>query len=215
MADDRTDEKGAVGGAHTADLPPPAGPPGADPTAIPGRAQLDGSVADLVAAILGRPDGDQAELFDLSDDDVDQDLPIKAAETSIATRRARGRPKGATNRRNADLFDYLEACGFRDPAVTLAAIQSTNPVDLAQELGLKPEDALKAVIKAAEALMPYKYARKPQELTVTERGVHLFVAGTMDVPGGPDDATLSIHGEAKTIENQSVSDADTVRPQDD
>lgn len=144
--DDETAEKGAPGATH---------------------ADLAASVA-AIAGELARPDGDQLDLIDGSPDLDGRDGLAKAANSIAAERRGRGRPPGSANKRNAAVFDYLEALGHRDPAVTLSMIQTADTKELARALGLDSAKGRAAVfatqVRAAEALMPFKYARKPQQL---------------------------------------------------
>ena len=152
------DDDGAKGylGAHTR-----AAPGAAEAAAQPIEADQRDDVADLLDLIEGSPDL----------------LPIgglaEAAEHHAAQRRGRGRPKGSANRRNTSLFDYLEALGHRDPAVTLSMWQTADTKALAIALGLGVSDkTLLAVaalqVKAAAELLPYKYAKKPQQLELPD-----------------------------------------------
>lgn len=120
--------------------------------------------------------GDDADLLDLVDGSPDL-LPLgglaQAAEHHAAQRRGRGRPKGSANKRNTSLFEYLEALGHRDPAVTLSMWQTADTQALALALGVgTAPKALLAVaglqVKAAAELLPYKYAKKPQQLELPD-----------------------------------------------
>ena len=126
---------------------------------------------DLAAAVSQIRDDIEAdpEQFELIAEDIEPlDQLEKIADQTLSGRRARerGRPKGATNKRNDKVFDYLEACGHRDPATTLSLLQSADTLALAKALKMKPKEVLAEQIKTAAALMPYKYAKKPVELDV-------------------------------------------------
>lgn len=107
-------------------------------------------------------------LIEGSHEIVDQDVLALTAELVAAPRRARGRPPGATNKRNDDMVAYLQALGHRDPAVTLSMIQTANTQALARAIGAEHLDVLKLQQKAASDLMPYFYAKKPQQLDLPE-----------------------------------------------
>lgn len=107
------------------------------------------------------------------------DMLGQIAETSNAGRRARGRPEGATNKRNDETFDYLEALGFKAPERLLMEIVSADTVALSRELMTVPLEVLKLQLKAAADLMPYKLARKPQAMEITKRQLHMFVTGSL------------------------------------
>lgn len=110
------------------------------------------------------PGADPADLIAGSPDLDAVDLLAVAAELSAAPRRARGRPAGSGNRKNGDMVAYLAACGHRDPWVTLSMIQTADTVALARELMLPRGEVLAMQMRAADALMPYHHAKKPQQL---------------------------------------------------
>jgi len=148
-------------------------PPGAAPIAAD-RAGLeqDGALpgADPADMIAGSPDIDAPDLLAV------------AAELSAAPRRARGRPAGSGNRKNGDMVAYLAALGHRDPWVTLSMIQTADTGALAQALAMKRGDALVLQLRAAEALMPYHHAKKPQQLELPVGDKRpLMVIGEMNV----------------------------------
>lgn len=97
-----------------------------------------------------------------------------AAETGNAKRR--GRPLGAGNRRNDQLFDLLEARGFKMPEMRLMEIIAADPADLGT---MDRKDALALQIRASEALLPYRLAKKPVSLEVRKTDLHFFVAGKL------------------------------------
>lgn len=154
--------------------------------------------ADPVAAVLAQIAPDPV-LPGLVDDDAEPaDMLGRVAEQVNAQRRARGRPEGSANKRNAEIFDYLEARGFKQPERFLAEIVTADPRALAAALSgpnVKPEhvpfdkalEVMRLQAKAAADLLPYKLAKR-QELKVEHTGkhVHLMVAGRLTAPGqGP------------------------------
>lgn len=179
--------------------------------------------ADLVA--IDDADGlAAADLLDLVDGSPDL-LPLgglaAAAELVASERRARGRPKGALNKRNTKLFEYLESLGHRDPGVTLSMWQTADTKELAKALGVDSAKGRMAVaalqVRAAAELMPYKYAKRPQQLELpggdSKRPV--MVIGEMNVAVMAASGVMSagMRPNEKTIDNQSVSETDTVRQQ--
>lgn len=167
IGDDETGRSGASRGTHAEDFAGD-GAPGASSAA--GRDQVDAIAADVarIAGALERPAGDQLDLLAGSLDLGDEDAISAAANLVAEPRRARGRPAGSGNKRNTAVFDYLEALGHRDPAVTLSMIQSADTKALAKAIGADTAKGRMAVLalqkQAAAELMPYKYAKRPQEL---------------------------------------------------
>jgi len=131
------------------------------------------------------------------------DLLGDQAEQSNGIRRGRGRPEGAVNKRNDEMFDYLEARGFKAPEVLLMEVISADVKALARKLGAEPIEVLKLQIKAAADLMPYKLARKPQAMEIVSKKLHMFVTGQLT----PEIASL-------IEQNQWVSVDDGVRQDD-
>lgn len=161
-----------------------------------GREALDNDVLAIAQALRAKPEADQLDLLDGSPDLDDRGLLGAAAENSLAARRGRGRPKGSPNKRNADVFEYLEALGHRSPAVTLSLIQSMEPDDLAKALVCERLDAARLIVQAANALMPYGFAKKPTAVEVKSQHLHVFMSGDLggDEPD-EDDKTLTIFGD--------------------
>lgn len=180
MTDDKEAEKGRPD-AHTPSHPVP---------------ELD--LATAVAALgnmIESGDADQTDLLLGSPDIENFDAISMAANLSAAPRRERGRPKGSSNLRNTKVFDYLEALGHRDPAVTLSMVQSANTTALAAVLRCDPIDVLKLQVKAAADLMPFKYAKRPLAVDVTKTERHIFYAANMaDNTTIEGDKGLSIFG---------------------
>jgi hypothetical protein len=145
------------------------------------------ALQDLLGVIA--PQSTLPGLLDERADDLD--LLGRAAEKVNAQRRERGRPNGSHNRRNDEMFDYLEARGFKMPEIRMMEIISADPLQLAYALqghtygpiAVGPEMLLEIIrmqLKAAEAMLPYKFAKK-QELKIehNRRELHVMVAGTL------------------------------------
>jgi len=158
---------------------------------------------EALAAWLDGGEGEQLDFWEMGDDLQDKDLLAQAAETVAAPRRQRGRPKGAGNLRNGRVFDYLEAMGHRDPLVTLSMIQTADTRTLAAWMGIEAGEALRIQLSAAKEMLPYKYAKRPQEVNVNERAAHLFLTGTLEDMAGNDEkkGALSIFGDAMVMDN--------------
>lgn len=124
MSDDAKQADEGLLKAHT--------PPAAD--------EIGAAVAALADAI-GTDDAGQLDLLTGSPDLEPLDVLSRVAETGAAQRRARGRPKGSANKRNTMVFEYLEAHGHRDPAMTLSLMQSADTIALAKALGSPMTDA--------------------------------------------------------------------------
>lgn len=155
------------------------------------------------------PGEDPADLLAGSPDVAAVDLLSVAAELAAAPRRARGRPAGSGNRKNGDMIAYLQALGHRDPWVTLSMIQTADTIALAKALTMKRGEVLAIQLRAADALMPYHHAKKPQQLELPPGDQRpLMVIGEMNVSiGGPDgfmSAGVAPPGKANEINGDSV-----------
>lgn len=106
----------------------------------------------------------------------------------ISNARRRGRPAGSANRRNSDVFDYLEARGFKNPILRLMEIVSADWTDI---------EGMKLQIRAAEALLPYMLAKKPQTLQIDKNTLHVFLAGPLSQPGQTVRDKFSLFGNAE------------------
>lgn len=206
MSDDDGDEKGLME-ART------RGAPGISAgSAWPTGASIADSVARLARAL--DQEAEQLDLIAGSPDLDDYDTLSRAANKVAAGRRARGRPAGSRNRRNSDVFDYLQQLGHRDPLVTLSMIQTADPMTLAAALGspkvvdgrivrnddgtvatvpADPVKVLAIIEKAAADLAQYGYA-KQKELNVNVRKLHVMVAGDLSAQAVGQSGVLSIHG---------------------
>lgn len=177
MADGNMAEKGS-GGALTGDVPE-----------IPGEAELRQALADMQPVA-----DDEPGLFE----DGGDSLAIMAQNANA--KRARGRPKGSANLRNDALFDALHRMGYKNPVVRLMEIVSADPDALL--LG-KREDALKLQISAANALLPYMMAKKPQEWKVDKTNTNIFVAVPL-TGGAVSETGFSLTGDVIDIAGVSV-----------
>jgi hypothetical protein len=173
-----------------------------------------GGAADLATLLAAMaPQATLPGVIEYQADDTD--VLGRAAETLNARRRARGRPEGSANKRNTEVFDYLEARGFKAPELRLMEIISADPRELAAALsgiGTMPEhvafdkvmEVLRLQMKAAEALMPFKFAKR-QELNVNHSGgqVHVFMPGR--IAEGFEGATkaFSLTGEVVDLAAES------------
>ncbi|GAA2871862.1 hypothetical protein GGQ99_000974 [Aminobacter niigataensis] len=182
------------------------------------------------------PGADPLDLLDGSPDLDALDLLALAAEPALSQRRARGRPQGALNRKNADMIAYLKALGHRDPWVTLSTVQSADTMKLALALRSpvmkngkqlvskagtplfntpSPMDVLALQMRAADALMPYHHAKKPQQLDLGDLGDKrpVMVIGEMNVAIANDYGIMSagIAPGADMQGNQGLSEGEAVR----
>ncbi len=90
----------------------------------------------------------------------------------------RGRPLGSKNRRTDDFERYISQFGS-DPAIALTRIHSSTPemlVERSRQLDppkrrLSYGDAQSMIIRAAEAMMPFRHSKKPVAVDHTVRGV--------------------------------------------
>jgi len=174
------------------------------PAILPSQAELAAAMADLAE----KPADQQLGLFIDNDDRLAQ-----AAEQSNAIRRGAGRPEGSTNRRNSDLFDLAEARGYKHPFWRLMEIISADPRELAAALAgyehveeVSFAQAMAVLDKqrsAAETLLPFDLAKKPQSIEVKGQSLHVFVAGKLsDIKAGT--AGFSLTGEI-VEQNQGAS----------
>ncbi|WP_336071485.1 hypothetical protein [Nitratireductor rhodophyticola] len=211
MSDDDDTEKGTLEGAHT---------PGSD------RLAADLQRVDRERA---QTDGDQLDLLAGSLEIHDEDVLAAASELVAKPRRERGRPPGSANRRNTQVFDYLERLGHRDPAVTLSMIQSADTIALAQALGspllhkgkpvrdkdgnviyvrADPDKVLQLQLRAAAELMPYKYAKKPQQIDLPPDALRpLMVIGEMNVGINTQSDVMSVADPRPKKANEINGDA--------
>lgn len=150
----------------------------------------------------------------VNDQPDDLDVLGRVAETLNAKRRARGRPEGSANRRNAEMFDYLEARGFKAPELRMMEIISADARELAAALAgpdVKAENVsfdrafeiLKLQAKVAGDLLPFKFAKR-QELQVNHGGevAHVMMAGRLVAPGEGPVKAWSLTGDVDELSNE-------------
>lgn len=113
--------------------------------------------------------------------EAQEDLGPSAGNLAVlrhAREKRKGRPFGSKNRRTDDFENYISQFGS-DPAVALTRIHSTAPevlVERSRQLDppkrrLSYGDATNMVIRAAEAMMPFRHSKKPVAIDHTVRGV--------------------------------------------
>lgn len=105
-------------------------------------------------------------------------------EVVVADGRRAGRPAGAANRATKEFRDFILS-QHRSPLLTLARLQSQDPLTLARQLGCKPTEALDRIIRAAECLAPYMHQK--QAIAVDVSNTKTVTLTILDgVAGGPD-----------------------------
>ena len=132
-------EKG-ISGAHTPPrgggvAAPGAGEGAADPAAaVTGALGAGPGGGELVRMLEAEaaPDGQRDLLGDMPD------LMPEAARVRIATKRGRGRPPGAANRRSERMRDYLLRKGYLHPMEALAGLASSTPGELSAAVACGP-----------------------------------------------------------------------------
>lgn len=168
---------------------------------LPNSQQLAAAMADLAQ----EPDADQPGLFF---DPLDK--LAQKAEKNNAARRGAGRPEGSSNRRNSDLFNLAEARGYKHPFVRLMEIVSADYTELCGSTPKAKAAALALQIRAAEALLPYDLAKKPQQIEVKGKSLHVFVAGKLsDIKAGGV-AGFSLTGDSEQDQGVSVVEVEPV-----
>ncbi len=183
---------------------------------------------------------DPADLIEGLPDATRDDVLLMAAELVAAPRRARGRPAGAGNRKNADMIAYLATLGHRDPWMTLSLIQTADTVKLANMLRVPlmkngkqqvskagtplfstpdPMAVLGVQERAAARLMDYHHAKKPQQLDLLPGAQRpLMVIGEMNVTiaseNGLMSAGLPLDGKANEINGDVVREDESISHDD-
>jgi hypothetical protein len=101
---------------------------------------------------------------------------IGSQHVQFATR-GRGRPKGATNKRQADVRNYL-LTRYAHPLEVLAQVYS-RPVDaLAAELGCSRREAAQLQVRAAAEVAPFVEGKMPVAIDLTTHGdFNLLIPG--------------------------------------
>lgn len=179
------------------------------------------AAADAAQAAL--PGADPDDLLAGSPDLDADDLLAMVAEPVLTQRRARGRPKGAANRKNGDMIGYLQALGHRDPWVTLSLIQSADFASLCRVVGADSAktriQVLGLVTRAAEALMNYHHSKKPQQLELPVGDKRpLMVIGdgnNIAIMAGQGFASDEFMPPDDSEQNQGLIDGEAVRHKPD
>lgn len=168
---------------------------------LPNSQELAAAMGELVPD----PADDQPGLFF---DPLDK--LAQKAETNNAARRGAGRPPGSANRRNSDLFDLAMARGYKHPFVRLMEIVSADYTELCGSTPKGKAAGLALQIRAAEALLPYDLAKKPQVVEVKGKSLHVFVAGKLsDIKAGGV-AGFSLTGDSEQDQGVSVVEVEPV-----
>lgn len=175
------------------------------------------------AAQAALPGADPDDLLAGTPDLDANDLLALVAEPVLTQRRARGRPKGAANRKNGDMIGYLQALGHRDPWVTLSLIQSADFAQLCRVVGAdtaKTRIQVLGLVKgAAEALMNYHHSKKPQQLDLPVGDKRpLMVIGdgnNIAIMAGQGFASDEFMPPDDSEQNQGLIDGEAVRHKPD
>ena len=122
--------------------------------------------------------------------------------------RKAGRPKGASNKRTAQIRDYLLS-RYAHPLEVLAQTYSRPVEALAAELGCSRIEAFKVQVSAAAELAPFIESKMPVAVGIDARGtVQLVINGAEAVPGGFIDAEgVVMGGLSAMLQNQGDSEA--------
>lgn len=142
--------------------------------------------------------------------------PVRPGGTVPTRPAGPGRPAGVPNRRTSRIAEYIQALGYRHPALILADLANIDPARL-KEFGLKPAEALQLKRQSAADLMPYFESKMPVAVQATDgEGLPLFVIGDMGA-GATIEGVMGMadpvpEPAAEAEQNQGVTDADTVRP---
>lgn len=143
-------------------------------------------VAQAVEAVSDRLAGEQLTLASIDE------LLNQATPQAAAARRGRGRPKGARNRRTAEMLEFLERLGYEPPMLKLARIAAADTRTMATALGCRRIEAFDRQQRALEALLPYWHQKLPQAHEVDARGVTaLFLGVPPSADGGDPGEMLS------------------------
>lgn len=180
-----------------------------------------GAIDAAAGAAEADEGADPADLLDGSPDLGSTDLLTRAADTVAGPRRARGRPAGSANRRNMDMVAYLAALGHRDPMVTLSLIQTADTRALAKSIGCDTPKGRLAVAQmqrqAATDMLPYFYAKKPQQLDLGDgNGMRpVMVVGEMTVNQRVEGSVIGLGNLAPVrIEKANEINGEIVREND-
>lgn len=115
-------------------------------------------------------------------DDASEPVSLSEAPQSQAKERGRGRPKGSSNRSTKEWVDYFLNSVKKSPLIFLGELYAKPTDDLAREIRIKREDALKLQISAASAVLPYVHQKQPVAVQVqTEElpTIQIFASQTL------------------------------------
>lgn len=203
-------ETGTSEGAHTGEISPD--PERAAKVGVT-RATVEAAIGDLAASMAQPTEAEQASLML---DEMDEQMalfagPVKSvAETIGDARRARGRPKGSSNKNS--FRDVALRMGYRHPGLNLLAIANADPDELAAQLakgygrnakgevvhiGCTPVEAMQMIMKANAELLPYFEGKAAQQLDVNIRQLGVMMIGTMETERADDDQALDLTRVAK------------------
>lgn len=171
---------------------------------LPNSQELAAAMADLGENSAD----DQPGLFFDPGDSLAQ-----KADKANAIRKGAGRPPGSANRRNTDLFDLAMARGYKHPFIRLMEIVSADYRDLVGSSPKQKAAALALQIRAAEALLPYDMAKKPQQIEVKGKSLHVFVAGKLSDIRAGGVAGFSLTGDSEQDQGVSVVEVEPVGQQ--
>jgi hypothetical protein len=175
---------------------------------------VENSEAEAIRSLLASVDV-APELPGLVSDAADEfDVLGKLAENINAKRRGAGRPSGSANKRNDEMFDYLEARGFKAPELRKMELISADPFELARTLlmasaygppGLPSPALILRIIemqdKSANDMLPYKFAKKHEvKGEIKHLVAHVMMAGRLTDPSQGQAVEFSLTGE--TVDNQ-------------
>lgn len=168
---------------------------------LPNSQELAAAMADL-----GENSGDdQPGLFFDPLDSLAQ-----KADKANAARKGAGRPPGSANRRNTDLFDLAMARGYKHPFIRLMEIVSADPTSMLGSTPKQKATALTLQIRAAEALLPYDMAKKPQQIEVKGKSLHVFMAGKLSDLKASGVNGFSLTGDSEQDQGVSVVEVEPV-----
>jgi hypothetical protein len=163
---------------------------------------------DLAAAMADLGENSDADQPGLFFDPLDS--LAQKADKANAARKGAGRPPGSANRRNSDLFDLAMARGYKHPFIRLMEIVSADPNSMLGSTPKQKATALTLQIRAAEALLPYDMAKKPQQIEVKGTKLHVFVAGKLSDLKAGGGAGFSLTGDSEQDQGVSVVEVEPV-----
>lgn len=149
---------------------------------------MPGDQAALAIAleVAGEDEGEaweQPDLLGLPEDSQVVELREKRLARDGSRR---GRNPGSRNKRTEDMVRLLLSQN-KSPLLILAQMATARVDELAASLGCKKLEAWQEKRLAAIALLPYVHSKKPVEVNINERVVHLHMdLGDLDTGGESD-----------------------------